>query len=366
VVKYHGPARRHLLPLGFLMRPLLNGDTLGGHELRALSKAMQLIWHDAFDRLDPAVWKGLRVRVEGHPQPGFAVSASYPGYLRLATDDRARVWTRIDEDYWGYELLRAPGVEGLSIVPPITAELAREHREPNSAVSAAWARTYARMLRDAPGTPLCNGDWHLGALSREFSPFELAASIVRQVVNQKATGYVQWDFGDTVYPITLRDMSSQDAGRVKVWRKHVRDGSLPPVLLLWISGLAAYVVLDGHDRLMAASLEQAPAPALALEPVEEVVASEEKKRAVMAAVEKSLEAAKRERTRSHDERLARARRLFTTEDANRVLLDTFAPQQHAGRARAQPIPGGVEQWAAEVRQALALRCISDSNLLQAL
>ena len=30
VVKYHGLARSHLMPLGFLMRPLLNGGTLGG------------------------------------------------------------------------------------------------------------------------------------------------------------------------------------------------------------------------------------------------------------------------------------------------------------------------------------------------
>jgi hypothetical protein len=327
---------------------------------------MRLTWHDAFDRIDPAVWKGLRVRVDGHRAPGFAVSACYPGYVRLAARDLPLVWTRIDEDYWGYELLRAPSVDGPSILPPITAELAREHREANSAVWAAWARTYARMLRESPGTPLYDGDWHIGALSRDFRPFELAASIVSRVVNQKATGYVQWDFGDTVYPITLRDMSSPDAGRVKAWRKHVGDGSLPPVLLQWVSGLAAYVVLDGHDRLLAASLEQAPAPALALEPVEEVVASEERKRAVMAAVEKSLEAAKRERARSHDERLARARRLFTTEDANQILLDTFAPQQHAARARARPIPGGIEQWAAEVRRALALRCIGDSNLLEAL
>jgi hypothetical protein len=347
------------------MRPLLNGGTLGGCHLRAQSQAMQLTWHDAFDRIDPTAWKGLRVRVDGRREPGFAVSACYPGYVRLAAGDLPLVWTRIDEDYWGYELLRAPAIDGPSILPPITAELAREHHEANSAVWPAWARTYARMLQDCPGTPLYDGNWHIGALSREFRPFELTASTVRRIVEQKATGYVQWDFGDTVYPITLRDMSSPDAGRVKAWRKHVRSGSLPPVLLQWISGLAAYVVLDGHDRLLAASIEQAPAPALALEPVEEVVSSEERKRAVMAAVEKSLEAASRERTRSHDERLARARRLFTTEDANQILLDTFAPQQLAARARARPIAGGLEQWAAEVRQALAVRGIRDSNLLEA-
>jgi hypothetical protein len=30
VVKYHGLARRYWTALGFLMRPLLNGGTLGG------------------------------------------------------------------------------------------------------------------------------------------------------------------------------------------------------------------------------------------------------------------------------------------------------------------------------------------------
>jgi len=30
VVKYHGLARRYLMPPRFLMRPLLNGGTLGG------------------------------------------------------------------------------------------------------------------------------------------------------------------------------------------------------------------------------------------------------------------------------------------------------------------------------------------------
>jgi len=32
VVKYHGLARRHLLPSGFLMRPQLNGDTFARTE----------------------------------------------------------------------------------------------------------------------------------------------------------------------------------------------------------------------------------------------------------------------------------------------------------------------------------------------
>ena len=35
MVKYHGLAHRHLMPSGFLMRPLLNGGTLGGRPMLA-------------------------------------------------------------------------------------------------------------------------------------------------------------------------------------------------------------------------------------------------------------------------------------------------------------------------------------------
>ena len=56
--------------------------------------------------------------------------------------------------------------------------------------------------------------------------------------------------------LPLRDPSPEDSGRIKSWRKHARDGTLPPVLLWWVGALDAHVVLDGHDRLSAAALEE--------------------------------------------------------------------------------------------------------------
>ena len=44
-------------------------------------------------------------------------------------------------------------------------------------------------------------------------------------------------------------------------------GILPPVLLWWISGLDCHVVLDGHDRLVAALSEDVEPPVLALSSV---------------------------------------------------------------------------------------------------
>jgi hypothetical protein len=321
---------------------------------------MQLTWRDSFDRTDPNTWRGIRLRVAECQHPGLSLSASFPGRIRLSVGQAPLLWARVDDDYWGYGLLRAPRESDLSILPPISADIVREHDEAH-AHPRGWATTFARLLQDSPHTPLYDGEWHLGRLGGGPRAFELGAAVVRQVVDQKPNGYVQWDFGDPIYPITLRDMSPSDAGRVKAWRKHVRGGSLPPVLLQWISGLAAYVVLDGHDRLLASAIESASAPALALEPVRDFSASDEQKEHVVEAVEKSLKAA--QRARSTDERLARVRRLFTTEDANRVLLDAFSPWERPVHARARPIPGGPDQWASEVREALAFRAINETSLL---
>jgi hypothetical protein len=42
VVKYHGLARRYLLPPRFLMRPLLNGGTFGQAEKRSCKQKQAL------------------------------------------------------------------------------------------------------------------------------------------------------------------------------------------------------------------------------------------------------------------------------------------------------------------------------------
>ncbi|MER5887480.1 hypothetical protein ABT160_27005 [Streptomyces sp. NPDC001941] len=50
-------------------------------------------------------------------------------------------------------------------------------------------------------------------------------------------------------------MPGPDDGRVKAYRKQAREGTLPPVLLWWVSGLDCHLVLDGHARLAAAVAE---------------------------------------------------------------------------------------------------------------
>ena len=67
--------------------------------------------------------------------------------------------------------------------------------------------------------------------------------------------------------MALRDPSAEDSGRVKAWRKVAREGLLPPALLYFVSGLDSWLVLDGHDRLLAARLEGVAPTALTLSSV---------------------------------------------------------------------------------------------------
>jgi hypothetical protein len=58
-----------------------------------------------------------------------------------------------------------------------------------------------------------------------------------------------------------------------------------------------------------------------------------------------------------------ARSSLTIQNANRLLLNAFAPRLVAAPTRAAALPGGVEAWSLEVSRELALQKIEDSTWL---
>jgi hypothetical protein len=134
-------------------------------------------------------------------------------------------------------------------------------------------------------------------------------------------------------------------GRVKAYRKQARDGTLPPVLLWWVSGLDRHLVLDGRARLAAAIAESTAPPVLHLHrtaPSDEVAAG-------------TAQAVHR-----HEAELARCAEL-------RALHGTAVPDGAtvAGPALARslrelqtgqrptwawPLPGGVAEWRRVTRE----------------
>jgi hypothetical protein len=113
-----------------------------------------LTWVDAYERLAPAEWLGLRLTAHGFPV--LRVRACAPRCLRLDLAGTPLLWARIAPDYGAYELLRARPTEPLNVLPPTLYDAAAE-------TTRDWARLYAQLLSMSPASPLYEGSWLLGA-----------------------------------------------------------------------------------------------------------------------------------------------------------------------------------------------------------
>ncbi|MFE0515559.1 hypothetical protein [Streptomyces sp. NPDC058964] len=68
--------------------------------------------------------------------------------------------------------------------------------------------------------------------------------------------------GEDVVP--LRPPAPEDGPRVKAYREHVREGTLAPALLWWVTPLHGWAVLDGHDRAVASLAKRRTPPRVVL------------------------------------------------------------------------------------------------------
>ena len=157
-------------------------------------------------------------------------------------------------------------------------------------------------------------------------------------------------------------MSSRESGRVKWWRKKARDKTLPPVLLWWFSGLRAYFVLDGHDRLLAAFLEGKGVDVLCLTHVDVVDTAKDETASMEARVAEFED-------RIPAELIAKQRGVnanqISVNRANRQLLEEHAPQIHMEPSRAD---GGLDicEWQEQVRHVCGKYKIQDDYFWESL
>ncbi|MEU8819276.1 hypothetical protein [Actinoplanes sp. NPDC048796] len=138
--------------------------------------------------------------------------------------------------------------------------------------------------------------------------------------------------------LPLRPLSGRNAGRVKSYRKQVEAGVLAPILLWWISGLDCYVILDGHDRLVAALAEDTEPPLLALSSVnaEQIARDTETALNNYSASAEAIERQVARHTPGAAEALA---------GVNRRLAENLRTiETRYGATRAWPLRGGTAGW----------------------
>lgn len=297
-------------------------------------------WFDRHPPGAPEQWSGLGLVVERRGRPMLRVEAAAPRLLRVCIGADPVLWARQAPPWTGLWWLRGDASPGL--IPPLRAADARAVEGPSDSAGwlAAWARIFARHLADA----LDGGTWTLEpATGSELRRIEGAASEMPPVhglgalVDQPRCGFQGWDVRSPTGLLLLRALSPPDAARVRALRKRARDGTLAPLLLLFVAGLDAWLLLDGHDRLRAALLEGCAPAALALGRVRRVRYADDP--AARAALWRSVgETYDRMGPPSPS----------AVERLNRHLIAGFAEPVYTRTAtRAWALPGGAARWRAE-------------------
>ncbi|MDG4831530.1 hypothetical protein O7627_19720 [Solwaraspora sp. WMMD1047] len=284
-------------------------------------------------------WEALVLDVERPGPAALRVEVAGRGRLLLRQGDSVALLAVLDDDRAGVDYLATGRFR--SPVPPVraarAAALARQ-REDHSWY-AGWAHHFATALAEVGSGPLHAGRW---VISAEVP--RLRSASWAELLLPHGPGRIDWFTDNGAWQVLpLRRLADPGDGRVRAYRKQSRDGSLPPVLLWWISGLDSYLVLDGHDRLVAALAERRPPPLLGLSLVRREQAADEaaavvvRHAAAVAALARAVDAG----TPGASVALAAVNR--------RVARDLSAVETGYGPTRAWPLPGGSAAWTGLVR-----------------
>ena len=182
--------------------------------------------------------------------------------MRLQRGEATLAWAK-QARYWSSLAWARTQHAPLAIIPPIRT---------SAKAPASWPGYFARALEASPSSPCGPGRWELNAHVHGRLPYPLRG--LAHASRREASFLVPWTSRfDWESVVALRSPSAPDAARVKAWRKYAREGrggdraregALPPALLWWVAGLETYVILDGHDRVQAASLEGVSIAAITL------------------------------------------------------------------------------------------------------
>ncbi|MER7988924.1 hypothetical protein ABTY53_25505 [Streptomyces noursei] len=288
-------------------------------------------------------WDGLALGAGGPARPALRWETAEGRRLVLRQGGRTVLLARQRVTHRGVHYARTGGY--VSPLPPLRVATARAVRaaagDGADAWAARWAHRFSAALRASPGGPLHEGDWRL---LPGMGPRAVDAYWTTLARHDPDRCHLTWfGYGDPVADqrdvLPLRALAAPDVARVKAYRRQFREGVLPPVLLWAVSGLNAFVVLDGHDRLAAALAEGGRPEVLRLgrAPVDGPAAPGHAP--VLRAYEER--AAHLERARAAGDRLAPTRIAVA---GRRLAAELHALSDGFDLTRGWPLPGGAPAW----------------------
>ncbi|MEL7250113.1 MAG: hypothetical protein AAFO03_16950 [Bacteroidota bacterium] len=224
------------------------------------------------------------------------------------------MWASTGSDYWGTWLLTKElelDVQDMFVSPINSNDI---QRVGVSDYYPFWSRHFLKELLRGDTPLVGSGKWRLVRSEPQLSAVNSKYDFIFDIEDAFPTSslrWISWDLNGSRSLIGIKKSPAENSGRVKWYRKLVRAGSCPPILVWLFSAIDAYVILDGHDRLSAFQLEKQPPKFLILR--ENIVL--ERKPSVQR--QQSIEKAIKHRN-SH-----RYKRPLRTDEINKLLVNAY-------------------------------------------
>lgn len=199
----------------------------------------------------------------------------------LSSCDNTLYWGQVSEGHYNVDFLcqNQPWQRQQMPIRPITSVDIETFKRANPADSDRyWASFFAKELIQSPASFLHQGQWRIAAPFRHQKDEAFISLDSAQEVpspewywsflwsecdydfeytfnhSDHLLTTIDWD-NSPQNPLPLKPPPATDDGRVKWWRKKIRENVCPPLLLWWQSNLLSHIVIDGHSRWLAHQLE---------------------------------------------------------------------------------------------------------------
>ncbi len=280
--------------------------------------------------------------------------------FKFASPEQTLFWGCMLGDYAGVWLLHNTDAWLKPIIQPITSADIETYIKLSQANHASkqqyWANYFAKSLVNSPYSMLTQGKWTIqtGILSaRTDSKF--STNVIKPPKNHKfydnvyqdngifvePLNFIDWWFGGSAELIAIKDKPHADSARVKWWRKKVKENTCPPVLAWFVNCLDAYIIIDGHSRLVAYQLENKPVELLVLFSYKIEKADDKAIAELRSQVFHSL------KCRLNNERKNKIKSL-SMDDINQIIIGIYDNEYERYITTAKPIANLDEQWEKEV------------------
>jgi len=237
---------------------------------------MELYWKDKYD--DKGNWAYLEFQVNSTDKPQILLKSGINKKFRLENLKDILFWGKVESEWYGAWFLRNENDWEVNkmIIPPINSNEIESKKINNfSEKFSQWSKYFALNLEQSNNSLLFKEKWRLSIANSDIqytkSIPEWKIIKPENTFNYQNPYWIDWGgTGGIGELLALKRKPNENNGRVKWYRKLVKQDKCPPILAWFVNSLDAYIILDGHCRLKAFIDEEVKPEILVLATLREI------------------------------------------------------------------------------------------------